>query len=134
MAIVLPQGNLNNVGLVGLRDYIFSRARVLAVVGLHYYTFRPFASIKTSVLFLQKWGGVAGPKLSNYPIFMAVSRKPGKDNRGRYIWRQDELGRLLDSEGVPVIESDRPAAVDSDLDDIANAFRQWRKQNGISFS
>nr|WP_239067877.1 N-6 DNA methylase [Actinomadura bangladeshensis] len=133
MAIVLPQGNLNNLGLAGLRDYIFSRARVLAVVGLHYYTFRPFASIKTSVLFLQKWGGTAGPRIEDYPIFMAVSSKPGKDNRGRYIWRQDELGRLLDHQGVPVIESGRPAEVDSDLDDIANAFRQWRVSNGITF-
>jgi type I restriction enzyme M protein len=133
MAIVLPQGNLNNIGLVGLRDYIFSRARVLAVVGLHFYTFRPFASIKTSVLFLQKWGAEAGPHLETYPIFMAVSSKPGKDNRGRYIWRQDDLGRLLDSDGVPVIESDRPAAVDSDLDDIAGAFNQWRVRNGIDF-
>jgi type I restriction enzyme M protein len=133
MAIVLPQGNLNNIGLSGLREYIFGRARVLAVVGLHFFTFRPFASIKTSVLFLQKWGAEAGPRLEKYPIFMAVSRKPGKDNHGRYIWRQDDLGRLLDADGVPVIESDRPAAVDSDLDDIAAAFQQWRLANGIKF-
>jgi type I restriction enzyme M protein len=133
MAIVLPQGNLNNIGLAGLRDYIFSRARVLAVVGLHFFTFRPFASIKTSVLFLQKWGGEAGPRQEKYPIFMAVSRKPGKDNHGKYIWLQDDLGRLLDADGSPVIESDRPAAVDSDLDDIAAAFEQWRVRNGIQF-
>jgi type I restriction enzyme M protein len=33
-AIVLPQGNLNNLGTRALRAYIGSRARLLAVVGL----------------------------------------------------------------------------------------------------
>jgi type I restriction enzyme M protein len=133
MAIVLPQGNLNNVGLAGLRDYMLARARVLGVVGLHFYTFRPFASIKTSVVFLQKWGGTAGQPLEDYPVFLAVSQRPGKDNRGRYIYRSDDEGRLLDAEGNPVVISNKPAAVDSDLDDIAIAFNDWRKQNGIQF-
>ena len=57
MAIVLPQGNLNNLGTRGLRTYIGERARLLAVVGLHINTFKPFTNTKTSVLFLQKWGG-----------------------------------------------------------------------------
>ncbi len=133
MAIVLPQGNLNNLGLAGLREYLLKRARLLAVVGLHFFTFRPFASIKTSVLFLQKWGGSGGEPMPDYPVFMAVSEKPGKDNRGRYIYRRDEEGRLLDDDGVPVIQSNRPAAVDSDLDEIATAFRAWADENGVSF-
>jgi type I restriction enzyme M protein len=133
MAIVLPQGNLNNVGLTGLREYLFSRARLLAVVGLDFFTFRPFASIKTSVVFLQKWGGPAGAATPDYPVFMAVSEKSGKDNRGRYIYRRDEQGRLLDDHGVPVIQSNGSVAVDSDLDEIAAAFRVWAEQNGLSF-
>ncbi len=133
MAIVLPQGNLNNVGLIGLRDYLLGRARLLGVVGLHFFTFRPFASIKTSVVFLQKWGGVAGPALDDYPVFMAVSTRPGKDNRGRYIYRTDEQGRLLDDHGELVVETNRPAALESDLDDISRAFDDWRMDHGIQF-
>ncbi|MBM7832062.1 type I restriction enzyme M protein [Agromyces cerinus] len=133
MAIVLPQGNLNNIGLAGLRNYVLGRARLLAVVGLHYYTFRPFASIKTSVVFLQKWGGAAGDRLDDYPVFMAVSSKPGKDNRGRYVYRTDEKGRLLDADGRAVVESDKSAAVDSDLDEIASAFLEWKKTQGLGF-
>lgn len=133
MAIVLPQGNLNNVGLAGLRTYLLSRARLLAVVGLHFFTFRPFASIKTSVVFLQKWGGSAGAPTSDYPVFMAVSERPGKDNRGRYIYKHDETGLLLDDEGVPIIESGKPAAVDSDLDEIADAFDGWAEEQGLEF-
>jgi type I restriction enzyme M protein len=131
MAIVLPQGNLNNVGLTGLREYLFSRARVLAVVGLDFFTFRPFASIKTSVVFLQKWGGECGDPVADYPIFMAVSEKSGKDNRGRYIYRRNSQGLLLDDDGEPIVESHRPAAVDSDLDEIANAFRGWATEQGL---
>ena len=41
-AIVLPQGNLNNLGTRALREYIAKRARLLAVVGLHVNTFKPF--------------------------------------------------------------------------------------------
>ena len=133
MAIVLPQGNLNNVGLNGLREYLFDRARVLAVIGLHYYTFRPFASIKTSVVFVQKWGSTAGIKKADYPIFMAVSTMPGKDNRGRYIYRSDDKGRLVDSQGRPVVESGRNAMVDSDLDEIADRFLEWAAENRIRF-
>ncbi|MFJ4173084.1 N-6 DNA methylase [Microbacterium sp. NPDC089696] len=133
MAIVLPQGNLNNVGLGGLRDYMLSRARLLGVVGLHFFTFRPFASIKTSVVFLQKWGGVAGDPQADYPVFMAVSRKPGKDNRGKYIYATDEEGRVLDVDGVPVVQSQKPGAVDSDLEQIASEFNAWRLQNGVRF-
>jgi type I restriction enzyme M protein len=133
MAIVLPQGNLNNIGLIGLRDYLLGRARLLGIVGLHFFTFRPFASIKTSVVFLQKWGGSAGLLADDYPVFMAVSTKPGKDNRGRYIYRTDGHGRLLDDQGKLVVETNRPAALDSDLNDIARAFEVWRLEHDIQF-
>src|SRR5262249_34488294 len=82
MAIVLPQGNLNTLGTAALRQWIASRARILAVVGLHVNTFKPFTGTKTSVLFLQKWGAEAGDPVSEYPIFMATSQKPGKNNSG----------------------------------------------------
>jgi type I restriction enzyme M protein len=38
-----------------IRNYIFDKARVLAVVGLHPNTFKPHTGTKTSVLFLQKY-------------------------------------------------------------------------------
>lgn len=55
MAIVLPQGRLNNTNDLYIRNYIFEKARVLAVVGLHPNTFKPHTGTKTSVLFLQKY-------------------------------------------------------------------------------
>jgi len=55
MAIVLPQGILNNTNAEYIRRFIMDEARILAVVGLHVNTFKPHTGTKTSVLFLKKW-------------------------------------------------------------------------------
>lgn len=77
MAIVLPQGVLNTTNMEYVRDYLLDKARIIAVVGLHSNTFRPHAGVKTSLVFLQKWGGSASEPQKDYPIFMAVSKKGG---------------------------------------------------------
>lgn len=132
-AIVLPQGNLNNLGTRALRAYIAGRARLIAVVGLHINTFKPFTGTKTSVLFLQKWGGDAGAPVDNYSIFMATSQRSGKNNSGQYIFKTDAKGNQIDEEGDPVTESGRPAAIDHDLDQIASAFVKWGREQGFNF-
>lgn len=133
MAIVLPQGNLNNLGTSGLRSYIANRARLLAVVGLHVNTFKKFTGTKTSVVFLQKWGGVAGEPVENYDVFMATSQKSGKDNSGKYIYKTDSDGNQIDEDGLPIIESGKMPAIDHDMDEIADAFIEWGKGQGFSF-
>ena len=55
MAIVLPQGLLNNTSAEYIRRFVIDEARILAVVGLHGNTFKPHTGTKTSVLFLQKY-------------------------------------------------------------------------------
>lgn len=55
MAIVLPQGLLNNTNAEYIRRFVIDEARILAVVGLHGNTFKPYTGTKTSVLFLQKY-------------------------------------------------------------------------------
>jgi type I restriction enzyme M protein len=55
MAIVLPQGLLNNTNAEYIRRFIIDEARILAVVGLHVNTFKPHTGTKTSVLFLRKY-------------------------------------------------------------------------------
>jgi type I restriction enzyme M protein len=101
MAIVLPQGRLNNVSDARLRLFISEHARILAVVGLHGNTFKPHTGTKTSVLFVQKWNddGKAGalcPKVDDYPIFFATSEHGGKDNSGEYIYvKNTDTGEKL---------------------------------------
>jgi type I restriction enzyme M protein len=55
MAIVLPQGLLNNTNAEYIRRFVIDEARILAVVGLHGNTFKPHTGTKTSVLFLKKY-------------------------------------------------------------------------------
>jgi len=132
MAIVLPQGNFNNIGTRGLRSWIAHRARILAIIGLDVNTFKPFTGTKTSVLFLHKWGAEAGDLLSNYQIFMATSQKSGKNNSGQYIPKQKN-GSIVDENGIPITQSNKPAAIDHDLDEIANAFINWGRKQDLVF-
>jgi type I restriction enzyme M protein len=70
--IVLPQGIFNNSNEKYVRKYVTSRARILAVVGLHGNSFKPHTGTKTSLLFLRKYK--AGETPGDYPIFFAVSK------------------------------------------------------------
>jgi len=109
MAIVLPQGNLNNINAEYIRQFTIDKARILAVVGMHVNTFKPFTGTKTSVLFLQKWFSEED-KLDDYPIFMAVNEKPLKDNSGNYI-----------------------TTYENDLDEIADEFIKFAKEQNLNF-
>ena len=97
MAIVLPQGRFNNSSDKDLREYISSRCRILAVVGLHGNVFKPHTGTKTSVLFVQKWDDELCPKLDDYNIFFATMQMPSKDNSGDKIYRKQTIIRYYEN-------------------------------------
>ena len=97
MAIVLPQGRFNNSSDKDLREYISSRCRILAVVGLHGNVFKPHTGTKTSVLFEQKWDDELCPKLDDYNIFFATMQMPSKDNSGDKIYRKQTIIRYYEN-------------------------------------
>ena len=130
MAIVLPQGVYNNTNMEWIRLWLFEKARILAVVGLEGNTFKLPAPAKgtgtrTSVLFLRKWEKDEDP-LDDYSIFMAVSKKSGKDNSGEYIFL-DEKGQRIKSEGG-IFETSGKLKLDDDLDEVAEAFIKFAKK------
>ena len=130
MAIVLPQGVYNNTNMEWLREWFFEKARILAVVGLEGNTFKLPApakgtGTKTSVLFLQKWEKGQEP-LEDYPIFMAVSKKSGKNNSGEYIFL-DEKGQRIKSEGG-IFDTAGKLRLDDDLNEIAEAFIKFAEK------
>ena len=126
MAIVLPQGRFNNTSDERIREYIMSKARLIAVVGLDGNTFKPHTGTKTSVLFIQKWDDEINPKVEDYPIFMAVSENSGKDKSGDEVYEVDENGERKLDEHNHLIQK-------HDLDDIAFAFEKWAKEQKLSF-
>ena len=134
MAIVLPQGRLNNMSDKYIRDFIAERARILAIVSLHGNTFKPHTGTKTSVLFAQKWDDALCPKVEDYPIFFAVSQKGGKNNSGDYVHLKDENGREnLDKNGHLIVEHDLHNHDGELPDGIAEAFIEWAKKENLSF-
>lgn len=130
MAIVLPQGVFNNTNMEWIREWFFEKARILAVVGLEGNTFKLPApakgtGTKTSVLFLQRWG-VGEKQLKDCPIFMAVSKKSGKDNSGEYVF-VNEKGRRVKAEGG-IFDSSEKIRLDDDLEEIAEEFVKFAKK------
>lgn len=134
MAIVLPQGRLNNATDKYIREYITERCRILAVVGLHGNVFKPHTGTKTSVLFVQKWDNNLCPKKDDYPIFFATMREPSKDKSGEKIY-------CIDSDGKPILDSHQHLIVKHDLynhdgltkDGIVEAFIEFAKSEKLSF-
>ena len=135
MAIVLPQGVYNNTNMEWLRLWLFEKARILAVVGLEGNTFKLPApakgtGTKTSVLFLQKWQKDEEP-LEDYPIFMAVSKKSGKDTSGEYIFLNERNQRVKSEGGI--FETAENLRLDDDLDEIAEEFIKFAKKEKLNW-
>ena len=108
-------------------------------MGLHVNTFKPHTGTKTSVLFVQKWNDNAdvGPlckKVNDYPIFFAVSEKPGKDNSGEYVYAKNGDGKLkLDRNGHFIVEHDLHNHDGELSDNIAEAFIGFAEIEKLSF-
>jgi len=83
MAIVLPQGRFNNSTDKIIRNFISEHCRIISVIGLHPNTFQPHTGTKTSVLIVQKWDDILCPKLTDYNIFFATQKIPGKESNGK---------------------------------------------------
>lgn len=140
MAIVLPQGRFNNSSDKYIREFIANKARILAVIGLHGNVFKPHTGTKTSVLFLQKYGGTDEkgkelcPKKDDYNIFFATMSLPSKDNSGEKIYLKDENGDFaLDTHGHRIVEHDLFNHDGLTQDGIAEAFIDFAKAENLSF-
>lgn len=162
MAVVLPQGRLNNSSDKQLREYIAEHCRILAVVGLHGNVFKPHTGTKTSVLLVQKWDAKLCQKKDDYPIFFATMQEPSKDNSGEKIFLKkkdlpakkipvkkgiaadvvntydatpldlDEY--VLDSHGHLIVKHDLFSHEGITGDGIAEAFQEFAKREGLSFA
>ena len=94
----------------------------------------------------ERWIAAEVAKRLDYPIFMAVSERGGKNNSGDYEFMLDEEGHLIeDASGQPKIDQDLMnndleasdlADVGSIPDDqlcVAEAFVRFAKEQGLGF-
>lgn len=103
MAIVLPDGLLQNVSIGYVRSWIRKQSKVLAVVSLPQETFVPYGTgIKTSLVLLQK-----KPVECRDFCIMARMDRLGYDVKGQTIYKRNERGELcIDGKGNIIVEDD----------------------------
>lgn len=146
MAMVIPNGILNNPSTAYVRDWILKHAQVLAVVDMHRDLFQPGNDTQTSMVLMRRLSreeeATAEANGLDYPLFMAVAEKIGHDKRGSVIWRRTadgsdalvkrietitEIDQETGNEVLRTIEvTDRQ--VDDELPEVAEAYRIWLKE------
>ncbi|MGQ3413105.1 restriction endonuclease subunit M [Natrinema sp. LN54] len=132
MGIVLPDGILTNKTARYVREFIRQNARILGVVSLPIGTFKQSGSNpKTSVLFLQKLTEeeLEEKKEEDYDIFMSIADDIGYEldkQSPETKYKRNNKGEVVkDEEGNPIIMTDIPEIIDG--------FRGFKKQNDFSF-
>lgn len=79
MAIILPDNVFGSQNNAYVREWIYSKARIVGVIGLPRNTFMPHTPVKTSILLVKK----RTKKLeSNEDVFFGISEQAGKNSRG----------------------------------------------------
>lgn len=143
MAIVLPNGILNNPALEYVRHWILRKTQVLAVVDMARELFQPKNDTQTSVLMLRRLSakeeaGAQGKGL-DYDVFMAVAERVGHDKRLNPIYRHNPDGtEIIHVKPEKVLQIDpktgaevlrevevRERVLDDELAEVAEAYRAW---------
>ena len=135
LAIVLPDGILNNSSLQYVRDYIEQHYRILAVVSLPQTAFRYYeAGVKPSILFLEKYSE------EEYSLYQANIHRITGENEAIYMPRVTELEKerkkRIDEQGcsaqVAVTEIYQPR-FRATLDNIEDLNRKLDKKPTQTF-
>lgn len=129
LAIVLPDGILNNPGLRFIRSWLLRRARLVASIDLPKTTFKASGGVNNpSVLLVQKFTPQEAANADKgiidtaYKVFMAAPQTAGIDNRTNPVYLRDPDGReKLDDEGLKI--------KDDEISAVAAAFQEWRESS-----
>jgi len=123
MAIILPNGNLENPTLRYLRYYTSYHCNLLAVVKLPQDAFvHSGTGIKTSILFLEKKKFPKINKKNSNPIFFSQIKKIGfsANKAGKKIYKKDNLGNTIkDNKNNPIIDEDISEVL-ADYNNVSN--------------
>ena len=147
MAMVIPNGILNNPTLGYVRQWLLHNTQVIAVVDMQRDLFQPKNDTQTSMVLLRCLDSNEREKALcgklDYAIFMAVAEKIGHDKRGNLIYRRAKTGEdvlMIRKEIIheidPVTGHERSRevevkerVVDDELPDVAESFQLWLEKN-----
>ena len=147
MAMVIPNGILNNPSLNYVRFWMLHNVQILAIVDMQRDLFQPKNDTQTSMMLLRRLSEreklLAELGKINYRIFMAVAEKVGKDKRGKAIYKRDSHGNEIFVENGSTEESIDPVTgvsriiqsgakervIDDDMPDVVTAFREWQENS-----
>ena len=143
MAMVIPNGILNNPALGYVRQWMRQNVQILAVVDMARELFQPKNDTQTSMVLMRRLSpeekSAASKGVLDYPIFMAVTEKIGQDKRGNVIYRQTPEGEDLveivieDVVDIDPLTGDRRVVreeskeriIDDELPLVAKAYLEW---------
>jgi type I restriction enzyme M protein len=146
MAMVIPNGILNNPALGYVRHWLLQRTQILGVVDMARDLFQPKNDTQTSIVLMRRLSSdeerIASTSGLSYPIFMAVAEKIGHDKRGNTIFRRTPDGKdLVVARKETVVEIDedsggevfkevevRDRIIDDELPEVADAYASWLEE------
>lgn len=146
MAMVIPNGILNNPALEYVRQWILQNTQVLAVVDMARELFQPGTDTQTSMVLMrrlsEKERAVASSKGLDYPVFMAVTERIGHDKRRNALYRRHPDGRemlLVRKELAAQIDPEsgeevlrevevKDRVLDDELPDVAESYSKWLEE------
>jgi type I restriction enzyme M protein len=143
MAMVIPNGILNNTPLGYIRQWLLDQTQILAIVDMQRDLFQPRNDTQTSMVFLRRLTEAERKRPTDYPMFMAVTDKIGHDKRGNPIYKRDLDGqdlliarsvRALVSENGQLVDriiEERTPVVDDQLIDVPELYRAWSLEHGL---
>ncbi len=143
MAMVVPNGILNNPTYGYIRQWIMDNTQVLAVIDMARDLFQPRNDTQTSMVLMRRLSvqeqELASSGRLSYDCFMAVTERIGHDKRGKTIYRRNEKGEDIlaeHEEREDPIAIDAPTGqmppvkvldrlIDDELPEAAAAYRAW---------
>ncbi|MBM4722850.1 N-6 DNA methylase [Rhodococcus hoagii] len=143
MAMVIPNGILNNPGLAYVRHWLLAHAQILAVVDMDRDLFQPKNDTQTSMVLMRRLSADEESEAErtglDYPVFMAIAEKIGHDKRGNTIYRRTPDGEDVQVSRIEAVQQIDPTSgdevleavtviekqIDDDLPEVADAYRAW---------
>ena len=110
LAIILDDSILNGAANSDVRELILNNCNIDAIVSLPESSFKPYASVETSILLLTK--KASNDRSDNSDVFMAKANVVGRRNNGDFLYRRSENGELV---------------LDNDLDEILKGWESLRQ-------